>query len=262
MKILNSQSKIVTKSHSQYGQYIIAKEFLNPAVLSCLRRDLLAFFLEGDRFRPDVPRTRVEIGSTEWKCLLGVSPSWKKFSKQLHKKSFLDWWVGQLSSTAVSLYPQLEVDKFVVQQENISVFSQLTKRLGINGKKYRLTLEGDVSLAVAGYEVGPHHDGERKRVVGLLYLGSKSGTSVNCGGELLLLGRSDPSAPYQKFRRMEEKVDDRFVEIERVEPAENTFCTFVNSQRALHAVTRYEPPEGDGRLFFYFSLCEENKHLR
>jgi len=160
------------------------------------------------------------------------------------------------------LYPELGVGKFRVQQENISVFSKLAKRLGINDKKYRLTLEGDVSLAMAGYEVGPHHDGERKRVVGLLYLGSKSGTSVNCGGELLLLGRSDPTAPYQKFRRMDEKVDDRFTEIERVEAAENTFCTFVNSRTALHAVTRYEPPEGDARLFFYFSLCEENKRLK
>ncbi len=141
------------------------------------------------------------------------------------------------------------------------MLSKLIQWLGIKDKKCRLTLEGDVSLAVSGYEVGPHHDGERKRIVGLLYLGTKSGTSVNCGGELLLLGRSDPSAPYQKFRRTEEKVDDRFEEIERVKPAENTFCTFVNSKRALHAVTRYKPSEGDGRLFFYFSLCEENKHL-
>ncbi len=117
MKLQNPQSKNFAGSHSQFGQYLIVKDFMDPVVFSCLRKDLLDFFLEGDKFRGDVARIRVEMGSAEWSSLLDASPSWRKFSRQLHKKPFIDWWVRQLSGTAESLYPQLEVGNFIVQRK-------------------------------------------------------------------------------------------------------------------------------------------------
>jgi hypothetical protein len=212
-------------------------------------------------FKSDQPRQRVVIGSAEWSTFLDESPAWVEFSGYLHTQDFIQWWINEMKGLFEHLYPSLETSKLPwVGRKNL-LHNRVAKKLRFFRPVEEVFLEGDISLAGPGYEVGPHHDNERKRFVGLLYFGS-SPQSDDDGGHLLLLANQDSSRPYQKLRRQKEQVDDRFEEKARVFPVKNTLCSFVNSKNAIHAVTPYQPAILRSRMFFYFSLCVEDKNLQ
>ncbi len=262
MQLINSESTTHKTRDEKFGGYLVIKDFLSPDVCENLERELVGFFSRHGYLESYQPRQRVVIGSAEWSTFLDQSPAWAEFSGHLHTQDFIQWWINEMKGLFEHLYPSLKTSKLSrVGRKNL-LHNRVTKKLRFFRPVEEVFLEGDISLAGPGYEVGPHHDNERKRFVGLLYFGSSPQSDDDDGGHLLLLANRDSSRPYQKLRRQKEKVDDRFEEKARVFPVKNTLCSFVNSKNSIHAVTPYQPAVRRSRMFFYFSLCVADKNLQ
>ncbi len=264
MEFLNPDAKTSKFRDNLFGPYIIKDDFLSEGLLDDVSCEIDSYLKNyPDRCHDQTSRKRIVVGSEEWRLFTRESPSWARLDRFLKSEAFLSWWINEMSGMFEEEYPELARGTFRPLSGIRRRLEELTTKLIGCLHREHLHLQADLSFARAGYEVGPHHDNERKRLVGLLYLGTfpNSLNREESGGDLLLLTAKSNAITSEKLRRNQEQVDDRFEEIARVRPIRNRVCFFVNTTSALHAVTRYRDLE-NLRVFLYFSVCAQNKNIQ
>lgn len=265
MGVINPDSPTSKQKDPKFGGFAIKESFLVPGLYRDLESEL-------HQFVDDYPdqcideqetRKRIVIGTPDWSMFLKQNPRWRWFTEFLQSQEFVDWWSQEMAGLFESQYPGLAGARIVSGLKGGSIFQKIKRSMQFNRARPQVTIEGDISFARTGYQVGPHHDNERKRLVGLLYFGSypEDDREIDEGGHLMLLKYRSDEGEYRKLQRRQEKIDERFEKVSRVRAEKNKACLFVNSKSAIHAVTPYSATPPRMRVFFYFSICAQDKNL-